>query len=250
MKIAALLVLMLPASALAEDPNFLTPRDLPAKASQIFGAMGRGQMPDFPKGYGIEEALRANIAAQTCMAPVGRQLTEWTESRNSDGFYWHYNISAQFECRAPRMNTAQYEEKAEKLSAALKDVTSVGTVRRMTKSALVLCFERLEQVCDGNVLIRYQNRETCELQDLSRGNSLIILDDLVDGSTVIRNEGARALSALLPVHRDGRRDDRSGGNCAPHEYNRFKGISRKSAKVTCATSIYGTDCLVEGIIKE
>jgi hypothetical protein len=244
-----LVLALLPSAVFAADPNFLTPADLPAKAEQIFSASGRGGMPDFPDGYGIDLALRANVAHRSCMAPVGRQLTDWVTSRTT-GFYWNYSVSAFFECLAPTVSITQTGGSAERLYADLKGVTEASGPTAL-KTADVLCYERLEDVCDQNVLMSYNERETCELADRNQNGALITLDDLNHGGQVLRQEGANALAKDLPVFVDGRRDDTSGGNCQPHLYGKFKGISRKSAHVSCTKNQDGAvECVVAGIIEE
>jgi len=241
---------LLPTAAIAADPNILTPADLPARALQIFSASGRGEMPAFPEGYGIDLALKANIAHRTCMAPVGRQLTEWVTSRKTD-FYWKYTISAAFECLAPKVSTTQTGDSAKRLYADLKGVTEASGPK-LSKTADVLCFERLEQVCKNNVLMTYNERETCELADGNQNGNVVTLDDLNQGNDVIRNEGANALARDLPVFRDGRRDDTPPPlNCQPHQYGNLKGISRKSAHVNCTKDQNGAvECAIAGIIEE
>jgi hypothetical protein len=239
---------LLPFTAIAADPNFLTPADLPANALQYYATNGRGTIPEFPKGFGISEALEQNHARESCMAPVGKQLSDWSaESGQIAGNYWHYMISATFACLPPVTSANLRGDAASRLAKALVGVSELGG----HKSADVLCYERIEDVCAGSTLEDLNDRETCELADKNQGGALSTIDDLVSDAhgDVLRNEGARSLNAALPVFTDGRRDDTPGGNCQPQLYGKFKGISRKSAHVNCSRDATGVDsCVVEGII--
>jgi hypothetical protein len=247
-----LLLAFLPLSALADaDPNFLTPADLPASAKQIFSMSGRFDMPEIPEGYGKDLAIKANLAHRSCKAPVGRQVGDWVTVREPAP-YWRYSISAPFECLAPKVSTVLAGETAVQLFEHLKGVSSVTDGEKVTKRADVLCFERLEEVCQGDRLMSYNGRETCEIADQNKNGQVVVLDDLYHSNDPIRKEGALELLRDLPVWNDGRRDDSPPSvNCREHVYNKLKGIGRKSAKVSCTKDKAGAvECAVDGIIQD
>ena len=222
----------------ARDINFIEPADLPKITSRSYRNHSRGELPNLPEDYGLDVALKDKSAEEYCMAPVGRQLSEWkTEKRDEHG-YWFYSLSATFECLPPIPATVISYEKAK----AIMDST------RGVKKAKILCYESYEEVCEGSRLLRYKSHHICEIQGLDSGQTPFQLEDIEDNSKIVQDQGARVLTRLLPVFTDGRRDDSPGSNCGGHVYRKLKGLWRKSAKVTCSSGEIDS-CRVEGMVR-
>jgi hypothetical protein len=231
-----------PASVYAKDINFITPADLPKSASRLYSEHGRGLFSP-PTGYGVDQAMASSDAEEACMAKVGRQLTDWNPKFEQEGNYWFYSISAEFECLAPTLSLDMNGEAAKVLVRDLKN---------SEKKADVLCYSSLDEVCNGSVLITYQERYTCEIYDLKNAGNVVRLEDILeDGAiqqNVIQDQGARKLASDLPVYVDYRRNDQPGANCGGHVNGKLKGISRKAATIRCDLRDDSDFCHIDGII--
>ena len=243
----ALIAFLFCTQSFAKDANSITPNDLPGKAIRAFTATGRGEMPEFPLNFGVEDALKNTAAEKECMAPVGKQITDWETQKLIRGFYWTYTISAEFECLPPVLSTTLAKSQATNLVKSLKSLKGKTIDKTLHKDAEILCYTFNKDECKGGISTAYLTHNVCEIKNLN-SNQSIVIEDIDNGGDVIQNHGAIKLAEELPVFIDTRRDDNPRGNCQPTDFGQFKGIARQSAKVACSTTNGIDSCQIDGII--
>jgi len=251
-----LAIVIFPARSFAKDINFIDSSQLPKTVLRSYEEQWHGSAMQVPAGYGIDKAMESTDAEEQCMAKVGRQLTDWTSETSEVAYnYWHYSISATFECLPPKLSGDINGEAAKNLFQDMKGLTSTVSSGIQEKAATVLCYSGLDEVCRNGVLHGYHDRYTCELHNLHDVAKMVRLDDILDDEAsvpfVIQDQGARRLTADLPIYLDRRRDDVPGANCGGHIPGQLKGLMRQAAIVHCFQSNIGlgTTCHIEGMIR-
>jgi len=256
MKFVTFLLLTVSLRAMAQDPNFITPADLPKTTYQIYSESGHLPVPNFPEHYGEDEALKANLGEDHCLSKVGRQLTPWVREisaseRPGPFARYTFSVSATFECLAPTLSVVLPAATSEVLFKALP-IAAKDSVDKShsSKRANVLCYDSLEEVCDGTLLRGYNEYQICEIVNLDDLSATSLIDeDKEDGTSIKR--GAWALTDLLPMYRDTRSDEQHPGpNCTPTIPGKLKGSERKAATISCDRVVNeSASCKVEGIIR-
>jgi hypothetical protein len=244
-------ILTTPLLVHANDINIITPDQLPKTVVRSFIDSGRGKLPTFPANYGADIAAKDPQFEDICQAKTGAQLTPFVAESSQDGPYYSYSISATFACLAPTLSIQLDNASAMALQNALP-VAPQRACGVELKRASVLCYHDLDEICDGTVLVSYNERTTCEISDLRTNQVVATLVDIHGDPSggINQDQGAMKLESQLPIYLDGRRDDVPGANCGGHRMGQLKGLSRRAANITCEV-FDGPDaqCAIEGIIK-
>jgi len=244
-----ILVLGLPLFAHADDdPNIIQPKDLPTTVYRAMVESGRGKMPVIDHDQAVAEAMKDNSGEEQCEAKIGDQISDFTTEAEQDGVYFTIRVQAPFRCQAPTTQTDLSPAAAKALFADIPVETKIDS-RLKEKNVRILCYSTLDEICDGSVLIDYNDHQTCEITDADTGKLLSVLND-INGPTAQQVQGAVKLMNDLPIYIDGRRDDSPSANCTPHQYGKLKGLSRQAAKLSCTqVDGKGPQCHLEGMVR-